>query len=89
MYEQRIHVYPENTTLMTEIEPTGVQLKPETYIMHIELFIATDSSSCIYIGRPQVGSVTWEQSPCSVHLQITFDLCTQLLLFSLMDETIA
>ena len=26
------HLYPESTTLMTEIETTGVQLKPGTYI---------------------------------------------------------
>ena len=24
-------MYPESTTLITEIEPTGVELKPETY----------------------------------------------------------
>ena len=26
------HMYPESTTLITEIEATGVQLKAETYI---------------------------------------------------------
>ena len=26
------HLYPENTTLITAIEATGVQLKPEAYI---------------------------------------------------------
>ena len=31
------NLYPESTTLTTEIEPAGVQLKPETYI---EWFIA-------------------------------------------------
>ena len=31
------HLYPESTTLITEIEATGVQLKPET---HMECSIA-------------------------------------------------
>ena len=26
------HLYPESTTMITEIEATGVQLKPETFI---------------------------------------------------------
>ena len=26
------HLYPESTTLITEIEATGVQLKPETHM---------------------------------------------------------
>ena len=33
----RTHLYPESTTLITEIEATWVQLRPETYI---ELSIA-------------------------------------------------
>ena len=28
----RTHLYPESTTLITEIEATGVQLKTETYL---------------------------------------------------------
>ena len=27
-----IHLYPESTTLITDIKATGVQLKPETYM---------------------------------------------------------
>ena len=37
------HLYPGSTTLITEIEPTGVQLKPETYIEWSTALILSDS----------------------------------------------
>ena len=32
VYDNRTHLYPESTALITEIEAAGVQLKPETYM---------------------------------------------------------
>ena len=32
MYEQRTHLYLKSIRLITELEATGVQLTPETYI---------------------------------------------------------
>ena len=52
MYEQRTHLYPESTKLITDIETARVQLKQETYI---ECFKAFDSGYvflCQYCGEP-------------------------------------
>ena len=38
------HLYPESTTLITEIEATGIELEPEIYV---EWYIALNMHSCI------------------------------------------
>ena len=49
------HLYPESTTLITEIEATGVQLKPETEcsiaLKHRPTFVINDSSNHFLLSR--------------------------------------